>query len=80
MTRLDQFKKHLKAGEVYRRAVLAQWSNAVDREISSLVKEGLLEKLSPGLYYAPRKTAFGAAPPALGRLFQNRALSRMPTA
>lgn len=63
MAKLEEFKKHLKEGKVYRRSDLARWSNAVDRDISVLVKDGVLEKLSQGLYYAPKRTAFGAAPP-----------------
>lgn len=63
MARLDEFKSHLKAGKVYRRSELARWSNAVDRQLSLLVKDGTLEKLSQGMYYVPKKTVFGAAPP-----------------
>jgi len=64
MTRkVEEFKKHLKAGKTYRRAELAQWSNAVDRHIVLLLKEGFLEKLSSGLYYAPKKSVFGVVPP-----------------
>lgn len=37
MTRLDEFKQHLQPGQVYRRAQLAQWSNAVDRHVKQLV-------------------------------------------
>jgi len=63
MAKLDDLKKHLKEGRVYRRAEIAQWSKAVDREVGLLVQNGFLEKLSQGLYYVPKKTAFGAAPP-----------------
>lgn len=59
-------------GKVYRRAELAQWSNAVDRHVALLVKEGFLEKLSSGLYHVPKMTVFGTAPPdeeALVRTF-----------
>ncbi|MBN8669519.1 MAG: hypothetical protein J0L80_02460 [Chitinophagales bacterium] len=63
MARLDEFKSHLKAGKVYRRSELARWSNAVDRQLSLLVKDGTLEKLSQGMYYVPKKTVFGVAPP-----------------
>jgi hypothetical protein len=63
MTKLDEFKKHLKEGEVYRRADMALWSNAVDRHIAQLVKEGFLEKQSPGMYYVPKKSVFGNVPP-----------------
>lgn len=63
MKKLDEFKTHLKEGKVYRRADLAQWSNAVDRHIASLIKEGFLEKLSGGLYHVLKKSVFGAVPP-----------------
>jgi hypothetical protein len=64
MTRkAEEFKKYLKAGKTYRRAELAQWSNAVDRHIALLLEEGFLEKLSAGLYYVPKKSVFGVVPP-----------------
>lgn len=62
MTKLDELKQQLRPGQVYRRAQLAQWSNAVDRHVKQLVDEGILVKLSGGLYHYPKKTAFGAAP------------------
>ena len=49
-------------GQVYRRKDLARWSNAVDRHVRQLVDEGRLEKVSAGVYMAPRQTRFGAAP------------------
>lgn len=55
-------KRHLRSGQVYRRKDLARWSNAVDRHVRQLLEEGRLEKVSPGVYMAPRKTRFGAAP------------------
>lgn len=63
MTKLEELKKHLKQGGVYRRADLAQWSNAVDRHLTMLLHEGFVEKLSTGLYHVPKKTVFGTAPP-----------------
>ena len=42
---------------------MERWSNAIDRHLGELVKEGDLKKLSQGLYYAPKKTKFGEAPP-----------------
>ena len=60
---LKSFRKNLKSGKVYRRQELERWSNAIDRHLSELVKEGDLKKLSQGLYYAPKKTKFGEAPP-----------------
>lgn len=63
MKKLQTFKQHLKPGKVYRRADLAKWSNAVDRHLAELMQEGVLQKLSPGLYYVPRKSVFGTVPP-----------------
>jgi hypothetical protein len=60
---LKSFRKNLKSGKVYRRQELERWSNAIDRHLAELVKEGDLKKLSQGLYYAPKKTKFGEAPP-----------------
>jgi hypothetical protein len=61
--KLDNLKKQLKQGEVYRRGDLTKWSKSVDRHLDALEADGSLQKLAPGLYYAPKKTAFGAAPP-----------------
>lgn len=63
MSRLQEFVGYLKRGKVYRRADLEQWSNAVDRHISELLEAGTLQKLSQGLYYYPKETAFGTVPP-----------------
>lgn len=60
---LKSFRKNLTAGKVYRRQELERWSNAIDRHLGELVKEGDLKKISQGLYYAPKKTKFGIAPP-----------------
>ena len=62
MKALEALKQHLKPGGLYRRADLEPWSNAVDRHLKQLQAEGALKKLSGGLYYCPKKTAFGAAP------------------
>ncbi len=63
MAKLDDLKTHLQAGQTYRRAELSQWSKAIDRHLAQLVKERTLEKLSGGVYYCPKKTTFGDAPP-----------------
>ncbi len=63
MAQLDLLKKQLKRGEVYRRIDLIKWSKSVDRHLDQLVEEGTLEKLSQGLYYFPKETAFGKTPP-----------------
>ena len=63
MTKLDEFKRHLKKGQVYRRIELAQWSKSVDRHLEALLADGTLQKLSQGLYYFPKDSAFGKTPP-----------------
>lgn len=62
MSAVTQLKRRLRPGQVYRRKDLARWSNAVDRHVRALVDEGRLEKVSAGVYMAPRKTRFGDAP------------------
>lgn len=62
MTRLDELKKRLRRGQVYRREDVARWSNAVDRHLKQLVEEGTLTKLAGGLYAYPKQTVFGKAP------------------
>lgn len=62
MSKLQEIKKHLRAGKVYRREDLAQWSTSVDRHLKQLVEAGELTKLSGGVYYRPKKTVFGNAP------------------
>jgi hypothetical protein len=62
MTRLQELKKRLRPGEVYRRQDLARWSNAVDRHLKQLVEDGTLTKLRGGLYLFPKDTDFGKAP------------------
>ena len=64
----NELINHLKAGNVYRRADIAQWSSAVDRHLSELVNSGFMQKLSAGLYYVPKKGVFGIVPPDDGQL------------
>jgi hypothetical protein len=61
--KVQELKRHLNKGEVYRRSDLTKWSNAVDRHLDILEADGTLQKLAPGLYYVPKETAFGIAPP-----------------
>jgi hypothetical protein len=63
MARLEDLKKRLQPGKVYRRNDLTHWSNSVDRHLDELVQEGILQKVAQGLYYYPKKTAFGVVPP-----------------
>lgn len=62
MSKLEKLRSQMKRGQVYRRADIAKWSTAADRHLKALVEEGTLRKLSPGVYYYPRQTAFGEAP------------------
>jgi hypothetical protein len=71
MAQAETLKKHLRPGHVYRRAELAQWSNAVDRHVATLLNEGSLQKVSPGVYYYPRQSVFGTMPPEESRLIQS---------
>jgi hypothetical protein len=63
MNRLEELKGHLKRGQVYRRDDLAKWSKSVDRHLDALVEDDTLQKLSQGLYYYPKLSAFGKTPP-----------------
>lgn len=65
---MNELKRHLRPGQVYRREDLAQWSNAVDRHLKQLVENETLTKLRGGLYLYPKETAFGKAPPEDGKL------------
>ena len=62
MSKLNELKKHLRPGAVYRRSDLLPWSKAVDRHLKQLVEDGTLVKLSGGVYACPKRTRFGAAP------------------
>ena len=63
MAKLEELKKHLKRGQVYRRSDMSKWSRSVDRHLDELVNDGTLEKLSQGLYYYPELSTFGKTPP-----------------
>ncbi|HBO96661.1 MAG TPA: hypothetical protein DE315_08355 [Candidatus Omnitrophica bacterium] len=63
MNALEELKKHLRPGQVYRRVDLEQWSTAVDRHLKQLVEDGTLQKLSQGLYCYPQQASFGPVPP-----------------
>ncbi len=63
MSARTELEKHLKSGQVYRRADLEPWSTAVDRHLKELVDEGVLERMSQGLYYHSAKVSFGNIPP-----------------
>jgi hypothetical protein len=63
MYKLDNLRKSIRKGMVYRREDLAKSSKSIDRDLATLVQEGSLKKLAQGLYYAPKKTAFGDSVP-----------------
>src|SRR5689334_12485478 len=67
---LSEVKRHLRPGRVYRREDLARWSGSVDRHLKTLVSDGDLKKLRYGLYYYPKKLAFGEAPASERELVQ----------
>ena len=54
----------LLAGKAFRRKDLADQLPSVDRELTLAVKAGTVRKAARGLYYVPRKTPFGEAPPS----------------
>jgi hypothetical protein len=62
MKKLQEMKKHLRPGQVYRREDLAEWSTSVDRHLKELVESGDLTKLRSGLYYRPKDSVFGKVP------------------
>ena len=53
----------LPAGKVFRRKDLADKHPSVDRELGRYVRSGQVCKAAQGLYYVPKKTPFGQAPP-----------------
>lgn len=53
----------VRAGQVFRRKDLAADLPAVDRELGRAVEAGLVRRVAQGLYYVPKKTPFGDAPP-----------------
>lgn len=63
LTSTQSLTEHMKPGKVYRRADLELLSTAVDRELKSLCDSKEILKLSPGLYYRPKLSAFGTLPP-----------------
>ena len=85
MRSLHQLKRKLKPGKVYRRNELANLSKSVDRHLDELVQTGIFQKLSQGLYYYPKESAFGKIPPNDNMLVQsflkdNRFLITSPNA
>lgn len=67
-TNADSLLLAMKPGQVYRRAELAQFSKAVDRDLKALVKKGLVRRPAAGLYYRPRKSRWGDVPAGIHEL------------
>ena len=63
LARLGQGAR-LHAGKVFRRKDLAASLPSVDRELGRALKAGLVRRVAQGLYYVPRQTPFGEAPPS----------------
>ena len=63
MDTLQKLKGYLRRGRVYRRSDLERWSSSVDRHLKQLLNDGTLQKMSQGVYYYPKETVFGVAPP-----------------
>lgn len=82
---MERLRKKLTPGKVYRREDLERYSSSIDRDLSNLVQEGTLRKAARGVYYVPRETTFGQAPPddkelVRGFLKDNRFLLTSPNA
>ena len=68
MNALENVKKKLKPGQVYRRADLEKLSRSVDRDVAGLVSEGTLVKVGSGLYQCPQRSRFGVLPASTDKL------------
>ncbi len=60
---VSRLAKALRPGRVYRREDLKPLTTAVDRHLQEMVSAGRLTKLAHGLYYVPRRCAYGLLPP-----------------
>jgi Family of unknown function (DUF6088) len=54
---------YLKSGRVYRREALQRFSKAIDRDLKTLARKKILEKVAAGIYYKPAFSRFGMLPP-----------------
>lgn len=61
---------HLVPGRVYRTEDFLRRTQNPTRLAARLVAEGRLERLGHGLFFAPRMTRFGAAPPSADELLR----------
>jgi len=58
----NELLNRMKYGVVYRRARLLPYSNNLDRDLNTLIKQNKLKKAAPGLYYKPNQSRFGLLP------------------
>ena len=63
MNNAEGLRNSMRLGRVYRRRELEGFSTSVDRDLKTLVDGGEVKKLAGGMYYRPRRNAFGFAPP-----------------
>lgn len=63
MAGLQELKNRLRPGKFYRRNDLSRWSRSLDRHVNILLSESALQRVSPGLFYCPKKSVFGTVPP-----------------
>lgn len=63
MRSAEKLGSAMEPGKVYRRQDLAGLTTAVDRDLQTLVRDGQVRKAHGGLYFRPRRNAFGFAPP-----------------
>ena len=61
-TNADKLLAEMRPGRVYRRAELAAFSKAVDRDLRKLVEKELVRRPAAGLYYRPRQSRWGLVP------------------
>ena len=66
MKKLQELKKHLRPGQVYRREDLAKWSSSVDRHLKELVKAGDLMKASASIHVIEDSFAHAGTPAESG--------------
>ncbi len=57
-------KPKLRSGKVYRTRDFIRWGANPTRLAKRLLQEGLLEQLSHGLFFRPKKSKFGNVPPS----------------
>ena len=73
-TSAETLLSRMKLRKVYRRAELAKYSKAVERDLQTLIQKKLVRRAAAGLYYLPRQSVWGelpASPEELIRAFLN---------